>query len=177
MVYIIFRGSRGASTFFPGGSNFSRGRSNFLFPIESHITCVFPGGPGPLPPPPSLWISECNIWINWMLWQKLDMRKSYQFWPPPPLGIPKCIHGVWENNHNGLTRIQIVFPRSDNFRSNPLYFSFCIKTLPDMSSADNLCKQFGPRSGPTFCSGLFGVQTVWHFIGYDKLNQCILTLR
>ena len=59
-----------------------------------------------------------------------------------------------------LTRIQIVFPGSDNFGSNPLYFSFCIKTLPDMSSADNLCKQFGPRSGPTFCSGLIGVPTV-----------------
>ena len=42
-----------------------------------------------------------------------------------------------------------------------------------------LCKQFGPKSGPTFCPGLVGVQTVWHFKGYDKLklNQYILTLR
>ena len=53
-----------------------------------------------------------------------------------------------------------VFAGSDNFGSNPLYFTFCIKTLPDMSSADNLCKRFGPRSGTTFCSGLIGVQTV-----------------
>ena len=98
------------------------------------------------------------------------MSKSYQFCPTPPLGIPKCIHGVWENNHSGLTRIKIAFQGSDNFGSNPLYFTFCIKTLPDMSSADNFCK----RSGPTFCSGLIGVQTVRHFIGYDKLNRCIL---
>ena len=55
---------------------------------------------------------------------------------------------------------KIVFPGSDNFGSNPLYFTFCIKTLPDMSSADNLCKRFGPRSGLTFCTGLIGVQTV-----------------
>ena len=53
-----------------------------------------------------------------------------------------------------------VFPGSDNFGSNPLHLTFCIKTLPDMSSADNLCKWFGPRSDPTFCSGLIGVQTV-----------------
>ena len=32
---------------FPGGSG-----SDCLFPIESHITCVFPGGSGPLAPPP-----------------------------------------------------------------------------------------------------------------------------
>ena len=56
------------------------------------------------------------------------------------LGIPKCIHGVWESNHSGLTMIQIVVPGSDNFGSNPLYFTFCIQTLTDMSSADNLCK-------------------------------------
>ena len=73
------------SNFFPGGGGEvqlflgGRGGSNCLFPIESHITCVFPReGPGPLPP---LWISACNI----LLWKKLTMRKSYQFWPPPPL--------------------------------------------------------------------------------------------
>ena len=165
MVYIIFRGSRGASTFFPGGGggggggyNFSWERSNCLFPIESHITCVFPGGPGPLPPPPS---GSVNAIFGFAV-TKFRYEKKLLILnpPPPPLGIPKCIHGVWENNHNGLTRIQIVFPGSDNFGSNPLYFSFCIKTLPDMSSADNLCKQIGPRSGPTFCSGLIGVHTV-----------------
>ena len=48
-----------------------------------------------------------------------------------------------------------------------------------LSSADNPFKQFGPRSGLTFCPELIGVQTVRHFRGYDKLklNRCILTLR
>ena len=38
------------------------GGSNCLFPIETHITCDFPGGSGPLPPtpPPPLWI---RTWI------------------------------------------------------------------------------------------------------------------
>ena len=31
-----------------------------------------------------------------------------------------------------------------------------------MSSADNICKEFGPRSGP---SGLIWIQTVWHSNG------------
>ena len=38
---------------FPGGSNFFQGWSNCLFPIETHITCDFPGGGGvrtPCPP-------------------------------------------------------------------------------------------------------------------------------
>ena len=50
---IIFQGSRGGPPFFRG-SNFSRG-SNCLFPIETHITCDFPGGGSgpPVPPPPS----------------------------------------------------------------------------------------------------------------------------
>ena len=35
-----------------GGPTFSRGGgSNCLFPIETHITCDFPGGPDPLSPP------------------------------------------------------------------------------------------------------------------------------
>ena len=39
---------------FQGGPTFSRGGggSNCLFPIETHITCDFPGGPDLLPPPP-----------------------------------------------------------------------------------------------------------------------------
>ena len=44
---IIFQGSRGVQLF-PGGG----GGSNCLFPIETHITCDFPGGSGP-PVPPS----------------------------------------------------------------------------------------------------------------------------
>ena len=39
---------------FQGGPTFSRGGggSNCLFPIETHIACDFPGGSGPLFPPP-----------------------------------------------------------------------------------------------------------------------------
>ena len=39
---------------FPGGSNYFQGGggSNCIFPIETHITCDFPGGSGP-PVPPS----------------------------------------------------------------------------------------------------------------------------
>ena len=39
---------------FQGGPTFSRrgGGSNCLFPIETHITCDFPGGSGPPVPPP-----------------------------------------------------------------------------------------------------------------------------
>ena len=45
------------SNIFQGGPTFSRGDggSNCLFPIETHITCDFPGGsrpPVPPPPPP-----------------------------------------------------------------------------------------------------------------------------
>ena len=56
---IIFQGSRGGPTFSRGGSNFFQGGgwSNCLFPIETHITCDFPGGPDPLSP---LWIRTCS---------------------------------------------------------------------------------------------------------------------
>ena len=53
--YHFSRGSRGSPTFSRGG-----GGSNCLFPIETHITCDFPGGGGPIfqggsgsPVPPS----------------------------------------------------------------------------------------------------------------------------
>ena len=43
---IIFQGSRGGPTFSRGGGpTFSRG-SNCLYPIETHITCDFPGEGG-----------------------------------------------------------------------------------------------------------------------------------
>ena len=50
---IIFQGSRGGPTF-SRGVQFFPGGSNCLFPIETHITCDFPGGggPDPLSPPP-----------------------------------------------------------------------------------------------------------------------------
>ena len=42
-----------------GGVQLFPGGSNCLFPIETHITCDFPGwGPDPLSPPP-LWICTC----------------------------------------------------------------------------------------------------------------------
>ena len=59
----IFQGSRGGPTFSRGGGgptfsrggggNFSQGGggSNCLFPIETHITCDFPGGGGGSGPP------------------------------------------------------------------------------------------------------------------------------
>ena len=60
----------------------------------------------------------------------------------------------------------------------PMYFNFAFNLFLTLSSADNPFKQFEPRSSPTFCPDLIGVQTVWHFRGYDKLklNSCILTL-
>ena len=45
---------------------------------------------------------------------KVRYEKKLSILNPPPLGIPKYIHGVWKNNHSGLSRIQIVFPGSDN---------------------------------------------------------------
>ena len=45
---------------FPGGSNFFQGGSNCLFPIETHITCDFPGGGGGPDPLSPLWICICR---------------------------------------------------------------------------------------------------------------------
>ena len=47
----IFQG--GGVQLFPGGGGGGGGGSNCLFPIETHITCDFPGGVRtPCPPPP-----------------------------------------------------------------------------------------------------------------------------
>ena len=58
---------------FPGGGGptFSRGGGgggNCLFPIETHITCDFPGGSGPPVPPldPNLILNMCCIWCPFM---------------------------------------------------------------------------------------------------------------
>ena len=50
---IIFQGARGGSKFSRGGGGVQifQGGSNCLFPIETHITCDFPGGSGPPVPP------------------------------------------------------------------------------------------------------------------------------
>ena len=50
-IYHFLRFQRG-SNIFQWGSNFFQGGSNCLFPIETHISCDFPGGSGP-PVPPS----------------------------------------------------------------------------------------------------------------------------
>ena len=57
-----------------------------------------------------------------------------------------------------------------------MHFNFALNLYMTLSSADNPSKQFGSRSGPTFCLDLIGVQTVLHFICYDKLelNQCFI---
>ena len=63
----VFQGYRGGPTFSRGGgggggggSNFFQRGSNCLFPIETHITCDFPGEVR-TPCPPPLWICTC-IW-------------------------------------------------------------------------------------------------------------------
>ena len=53
--FIIFQGSGGAPNFSRGGW----GGGNCLLPIETHITCDFPGGSGP--PGPPLWI---RTWLR-----------------------------------------------------------------------------------------------------------------
>ena len=54
-IYHFFKVPEGVQHF-PGGggSNFFQRGFNCLFPMETHITCDFPGGSGPpVPPPPS----------------------------------------------------------------------------------------------------------------------------
>ena len=53
-IYHFSRFQRGSNIFQGGGSNVFHGgggESICLFPIETHITCYFPGGGGPLSPP------------------------------------------------------------------------------------------------------------------------------
>ena len=54
----FFKVPEGVQHFPGGGSNFFQGGSNCLFPIETHITCDFPGGPDPLSP---LWIRTWHL--------------------------------------------------------------------------------------------------------------------
>ena len=73
-ITIIFQGFRGGPTFsrggvqlFPGG-----GGSNCSFPIETLITCDFPGGSGhPVPP-------SGSALVNWLLHlQSVDNKPLY----------------------------------------------------------------------------------------------------
>ena len=63
--YHFSRFQRGSNIFQGGGSIFFQGGggSNCLFPIETHITCDFPGGSGPPVPPldPHLLVFICPL--------------------------------------------------------------------------------------------------------------------
>ena len=51
-IYHFSRFQRGSNIFQGGGgSDFFQGGSNCSFPIETHVTCDFPGGSGPPVPP------------------------------------------------------------------------------------------------------------------------------
>ena len=54
----------------------------------------------------------------------------------------------FEVHVSGLQKKQLTFPKN------------MPNLTPQVSSVDNLCKQFGPRSGPTKMLGLIWVQTV-----------------
>ena len=61
-----FPGGGGVPTFSRGGgggSNLFQLLIPYRNPIETHITCDFPGGPDPLTPP--LWI---RTWLSWSTW-------------------------------------------------------------------------------------------------------------
>ena len=55
----------GGPTFCGGG-----GGSNCLFPLETHITCDFPGGPDPLSP---LWIRTCLRGLIFILYNPREL--------------------------------------------------------------------------------------------------------
>ena len=57
-IYHFFKVPDGVQHF-PGGVQLFPGGSNCLIPIETHITCDFPGGGGSGPPVPPLWIRTC----------------------------------------------------------------------------------------------------------------------
>ena len=56
----FFKVPEGVQHFSGGGG----GGSNCFFPIETHITCDFPGGPGLSPPPGSALALVCFLWNN-----------------------------------------------------------------------------------------------------------------
>ena len=67
----------GVQLFLGGGGGGGGGGSNCLFPIESHITCVFPGGSGPLGPP----LDQC---MQYFAVKKVNYEKKLSILTPPP---------------------------------------------------------------------------------------------
>ena len=55
---------RRGSNIFQGAPTFSRGGSNCLFPIETHITCDFPGGGGSEPLDPHLEYTKKVVMVD-----------------------------------------------------------------------------------------------------------------
>ena len=85
------------------GSNFFKGGGvQLLIPYRIPYNLCFSGGGVQSPCPP---LDQC---MQYFAVTKVRYEKKLSILTPP-LGIPTCIHGVWENNHSGLTRIQIVF--------------------------------------------------------------------
>ena len=82
--YHFSRFQRG-SNIFQGGSNFFGGGGGggggggvqlfIVFPIETHITCHFPGGRGVRTPCPPLWIRTC-LKTEFLKKKSADDKKS-----------------------------------------------------------------------------------------------------
>ena len=84
-IYHLSRFRRG-SNIFRGGSNFFQGGSNCLFPIETHITCNFPGGVRtPYPRPSGSALDKCqqNIPTSMGTFALTNAKKTYLL----PMGI------------------------------------------------------------------------------------------
>ena len=69
---------------------------------------------------------------------KVRCEKRLSILNPP--GYTWCLgkQPMWPDKDPNCFSLQKA-SGSDNFGSNPLYFTFCIKTLLDLSTADNLC--------------------------------------
>ena len=106
-IYHFSRFQRG-SNIFQGGPIFSRG-SNCLFPIETHITCDFPGGSGPPVPPLGPHLLSYTTWV---------LTPSYMYiYPTNILHWNSCdsilrwhlAYPTWTSNHT-LTLIPSYIP-------------------------------------------------------------------
>ena len=74
---------------------------------------------------------------------------------------------TWRDHNDSTSQSWWMSHQSwSNWSSSVVSISyFVFNSLPargDLFSADNLCKQFGPRFRPDILSGLIWIQTVWH---------------